>query len=556
MKKKLFRSFIVSLFVFTLFISVSNAYEFALYETVLPGYEEANFKTLSSSTQYGNYTLGQIKSLVYNYNKNGYESSSVSDDYNAMIQNLTDNGYFFWNQNNSNNPGYFTIGLFTDLGIKTCSDGETINLSQGYMGIDSGGWYAYYNGTNYCYYDITANSCYPRNFSNMLMDGTCNFINLPVKKLVYTGSNDYSWQGEYWYIPPISLVPVESEEPEVPGGPEFSTELTDDEIASVVQNFTNSSYWKNRNSNYTGFFIQRNELNGHYAVMIVPYNLIQYKFLSGIYIPANVSSSKYSAMDHDTYSIKYDDDNFGFQLPWNKWRQSFKIYDSSDGVNFNYTGEMHLSDYGQYRIPMTTPIIYSSFKIPFKTLIGEKIDEDGETVDNYSELTDYNFSDLVNSETGENYVFEDVPVEDNPVIQSLKELFNDLGSMIVAAFGFTVDKLTELADAAFASYGENVGTFIFGIVIKAFSVLFSSIFLLVRFAGFLLTLVAIPADVTLFNVAVDGVAWGTNFIEGLNFLKSLSWNNLNFWLLFECFASSLEIICFVKIIRRHYNQYF
>lgn len=358
MKKKIFCGLMMFWGIFILFISVSNAYEFVPYEIVSSGYKESNFKTLSASERCGDYTLGQIQVLVSSYNQNGYESSSVAADYNAMIQNLTDHGYFFWNCNNSRKPGCFRIGLFTDLGITTDSDGETINLNQGYMGIDSGGWYLYYNGSNYCYYDITANSCYSVTFSNMVMDGTCNFVNLPVKKLVYTGTNTYSWQGEYWYIPPISLVPIESEEPDFEG-------ISDGEKASIINSIVNLDDFidivpKNYRNQY---FIVYNAVSDNYKLYFYPeqYYLKGRKFAEG----------EVADVDYESYKIiAFEGSNF----LWDLW-QSISPFDyyvfsgsfNTEGMFSSYfSGYKDSHELNQYYFSVTDePIVYSSRDIGF-----------------------------------------------------------------------------------------------------------------------------------------------------------------------------------------------
>jgi len=199
---------------------------------------------------------------------------------------------------------------------------------------------------------------------------------------------------------------------------------------------------------------------------------------------------------------------------------------------------------------LTTPIIYSNFTIFFRTLLGDVWNEDGSVSVSYTDPLDYELSDLINSETGESYVFEDVEIEENPIIYALNKFFKDLSDLLRTV----IEGIFNFSDFLLKTFGENVFTLLFAIIIEAFSALVAGISLLVRFAGFLLTLVAIPADSSLFNVLVDGSAWGTHFIEGLNFLKGLSWNNLNFWTFFECFVAALEVIWTVRIVRRHYSQ--
>lgn len=244
----------------------------------------------------------------------------------------------------------------------------------------------------------------------------------------------------------------------------------------------------------------------------------------------------------------------GVVLPWQQWLREFKAYLSPDGVNFEYYGEIHMKEFGEQRFPMTTPIIYSNFVIPFKTLLGDTTNSFDEIVDSFTEEEEFNFSDLINSETGESYEFEDVPVVDDPITHALREFFTDLIGYLSSAFELVISKIFNFSEYLLSEFGENVFTLLFAIIIEAFSALVAGISLLVRFAGFVLTLVAIPADSSLFNVLVDGSAWGTHFIEGLNFLKGLSWNNLNLWTFFECFVVALEVIWTVRIVRRHYSQ--
>lgn len=549
MKKKLFHGLMVSLFVFTLFISVSNAEITSGKTYTVKATTVYSTQNKTVSTEFPEHTEESFISLLENYRDNPSESTF------GVIYDLFKNkgsgyGYVYGSVHNTDYE--VTIYAYSDslydFGIGLNADSEV-----SYLICNS-------NGGNYVRYKVQLTSDNNLTFQTQVTNSSdCCYHNLQsayvtshyrlddsVKQLAYVSSTSWKWDGTSYYTP-------STPEPEVPSGPEFSTELTDDEIADVVKNFSNSTYWKNRNSNYTGFFIQRNELNGNYAVMVVPDHLIRNKFVEGIYIPANASSSNYSVLDYDTYSIGHIKTGVP-QLPWNQWIESFKLYGSSDGINFEYAGEMLASDYMKYRIPMTTPVIYSNFTIPFKTLIGDTTNSFDEIIDSFTEETDYNFSNLVNSETGESYEFDDVPVEDNPIIRALREFFTDLTGYLSSAFEFVINKIFNFSEYLLNEFGENVFTLLFAIVIEAFSALVAGISLLVRFAGFLLTLVAIPADSSLFNVLVDGNAWGTHFIEGLNFLKGLSWNNLNLWTFFECFVAALEVIWTVKIVRRHYSQ--
>jgi len=89
----------------------------------------------------------------------------------------------------------------------------------------------------------------------------------------------------------------------------------------------------------SGFFIQRNELNGHYAVMMVPKPLISdSQYIQYLYIPADVVSGSYPKKDYDYYSIVYVEPN-GIQWhPPEEIFKKFQICDSVDGINFNYVG--------------------------------------------------------------------------------------------------------------------------------------------------------------------------------------------------------------------------
>lgn len=541
MKKKLLRHFVVSLFVFTLFISVTDA-EIKSGEM----FSISSFPSRGTMTcPFEGYTWGSIYTLIGNYMTDNETYSVVLDNLLSTVKSYGYD-YIYGSVYYASTQKYAGYCFF----YKNCEVGACVSSYNSYayrfiitsLNSDSI-YYAPDNGNNNGTTKSNFTGYIPLSSSNVQYESCYSSKN--IKHLNVSGSQ-YFWDGETYYH-------QGSTEPTIPAGPEFSTELTDDEIASVVENFSNSTYWKNRNSNYTGFFIQRNELNGHYAIMVVPNHLVHYKLVKGIYIPANVTGSNYPPKDQNTYVVGYIQTGLS-QLPWNRWIESFKIYDSSDGANFNYVGEMHASEYMKLRTPMTTPIIYSNFTIPFKTLIGVKMDEDGEITDSFTEESNSDFSNLVNSETGKSYVFENVPVEDNSIIRRLDELLKDLINYLSSAFEFILNKIFNFSEYLLDEFGENVFTLIFAIIIEAFSVLVSGISLLIRFASFLLTLVAIPADSTLFNIVVDGNAWGTNFIDGLNFLKGLSWNNLNFWKLFECFVTSVEVIWFVRIIRRHYSQ--
>lgn len=537
MKKKLFRSFIVSLFVFTLFISVSKA---ELVPNTL--YKSYSYNSTSNATYvdasskiFGDYKVSQIITrLTQAYNGDFTALDNLINEIESagqkvlVLKSSSETRYriCIWDgsgiptmQNITNGIG--TIGFldFFDEGVEQIQFYGTTG--------NSGAWFLQLTTTK------------PHAFvlgSNVESIYYCS-VPIPIVTLEGSSNSTYkvSWDGTSYFYQSAPL------------GPELP-ELTGEEMKSMIDKLRASEAYKSRlPAGYGDFFIVYNSVVDNYYAYVYPtkYNLAYryYDWTGSTYVANGLSSG-------DAINFMQYDPNKGlsWQKLWDAFVDTLFPFDyycfrlSSDGETFLYSTQYEIND-PAYFDTTEEHIIYSSkrmYLLVNSGVLGTEVDEENSIKQTI--LKDSSGNDIeVSINESEEY---------NPVVEALNRKFKELASFIE----FVLNGVFNFSDFLLKTFGENVFTLIFSIIIEAFSALVAGISLLVRFAGFVLTLVAIPADSSLFNVLVDGSAWGTHFIEGLNFLKGLSWNNLNLWTFFECFVAALEVIWTVRIVRRHYSQ--
>lgn len=393
--------------------------------------------------------------------------------------------------------------------------------------------------------DITAPGVYYF-VEDCIVETSSNISNikiLDVTNSTYTGSFTATWDGISYYM-------QSDPTPEVP---DFEG-ISDDEKAIIINSVVNSDEFINvvpkkyRNQ----YFIVYSQWTNTYKIYFYPeqYYLKGRKFAEG----------EVDGISYESYKIiAFEGSNFLWDLVQSVAPFQYYVFsgsfDSENEFSSYFYGYENSHELNQYYFSVKDdPLVYSSRDIGFVIF--------DLSTGKYIEDTENGIISAPLVDSSGNEIIIEIPEEEGPesigfwdsFLLKLKTLFTDLFGLLGATIEILLNKLFDLPAYLLEQYGENVFTLLFAIIVKALEVLVSGISLLFRFASFLLTLVAIPADSTLFNVVVDGSAWGTNFIRGLDFLKGLSWNNLNFWRLFEWFVASLEVIWTVRIVRRHYSS--
>lgn len=541
MKNKQINKFLLMFFLsFTLFFSVSNA-----EWTEIPSKASTQTSASTSDTIAG-YTLNQIR---------GFFTTGTSER-NAMLESVKKAGYYvLWVPYKDDLSKYYTlvfpISDSVDFGAQVSSSGyfyTYIYVENGYSfyRIDSSSGVKISCTKTGCYNSYTSNSFKYSDFESLIAEDPLKLGNVPyLKTLQY--NDGYYWNGTDYYYKNENT----SEESDL---------LTDDSIANIHEILMNSDLSKRMSKNKR-YFIVYSAISDSYDVYFYPdVDLVaryfsvdeNYKFVS--YSNSKTSYIELSQKDmwYAFNSATWYENLAAILNPSSYWKyQLFRKYPHQ--TSFSYKWEVDGCNIwetpGGLTLDLETQkIIYTSHDI------GNMIvEQDGEEyVGSIVEDNSITKPTLINPETGEEYILSNVPESSIEDVGFWENLIN-----------FILDKIFNLADALLTVFGANVVTLVFAIAIKSITVLVSSIALIFRFISFIMTLVAIPASSALLAVDVatnssglvfTGLNWGTRLIEGLNFIKSVQWNGLGLWTLFEVFVASLEVVIAVKIIRRHYRN--
>lgn len=342
--KKLNTIFSFVLLSFCLLINVSIA-EFSETTSV----PECIFTTgtvIDSSTQFGNYSLTDIKTLVTNYNSGGYEDSSFADDYNVMLDTLKANGYYFFNY--CDNYSSFILGTWSDTGVKIQTNGTYKGL---YFYFDIDAWYIYPAGSRF--YNKTSTSAGYFLIQLQVYDDNEHVqLNCPCKVLDRTTG---LWTSEY-----LISYPPNTDESDTPSLPSNA------EIAQTVQAFYNSDYYKN-NKDFKDFIVLLNTKTN--AISFIGHNFSEY--LSQQIVPANYEfdGEKYS-QDWWRFYLRSITD----QIKATLFERYYWLYSTIDlGETITYDGKGYMNDLLNLRFTTQSVIIYSTADYYVQTF--EKDDE-------------------------------------------------------------------------------------------------------------------------------------------------------------------------------------
>lgn len=196
---------------------------------------ESNYTTTPAT--FGDYTMATIKTIVKNYMN---DSTTYETQYNSMIEYLENMDLALVFAKRGTDSYCFVFPDNIDVGLYSDTNYYFINNGRVDFGTTAYSTYYYGNST-----DTTAV------YFNVNQTDSLFYSTKSVKKISY--ANGYYWDGTYIYEVPT--VPDEPESPSLPSNAE---------IASVVQAFYNSDYYKN-NKDFSDFMVLYNTTNGNYS---------------------------------------------------------------------------------------------------------------------------------------------------------------------------------------------------------------------------------------------------------------------------------------------------
>lgn len=523
--KKVLIMFVMS---FTLLFSVSSA------EIIQPNitYNKTAGPSTTWTSMFG-YSHSHINEIVNNYFLNGDE-----EPYNTLLNTIVSNNFYYVVVNSGRNSSkpygiYFWSNEIVDCGFDENSGVLFINAYTG----SNVGYQVYY--ADYAPSGSSTCGCY------------CNYIlfkeypvvetNFPIKSVTCPTVTSAIWDGVSYFGSSSSNIP----------------QLTDDELASIINTFINSEdFLSNRPSGYDDFFITYNTISEQYYAFLYKSTLdlaMTYGSFdeNGKFEPSGLST------DEGYKIFWYTRDNNIFQELWNnlQWIFSpseylcFRINPSINKVHYiaTYNDATWNSDSDMLFTTAEESIVYSSKDIHLMVK-----NNDGYIA--IDETNSYKEDILLNSSTNEEYVFNlpTVSVSETPwsrFINLITFIPSKIADAIANKMGF--NKVMFILSPLFETIYEILGVFL------------ACLAFIGRAITFVYTLPTIEASSALFNVdvatsskglAFSGNTWGTHFLSGLDKLKAYSWNGITLWSFFEAFVLALVAVIAIKLVRKHYHM--
>lgn len=535
----------------SLCINVSNALEFS--ETV--GVSAASFSIKANNTiaggqaiEFGDYNFYDFLNYTMAYVEGGCEDATIgiTTNYHNIFDYLTNNGYSVIVGSDGKQiivgPSSVDFGCSSSNSSVFCADSEDII------------YYCKKETDMYRFFTITCTKAgYTSTFGspivNLLPSTQNYFCNKNIKN-IYKSGDYYFWDGTYSY----------QADSVTPDTPVSNSLLTSEEFNSMLTEITTSElFYQHIPSDYRkNFFVQYDVDNKQYVFYFYPSN---YQ-VNGLKMNENdyylYCDKDFSWWDKVVESIKHlfsrETENLDYKIiyvsveednTYSPWYRSKTIL-SVEETLFNF--DLH-------------PIVYATKAIPFYGKHGGggiNIDTGDETLASSSE------SMILENIYGE----DNIAYNANPVETIANE--KSFWEKVVNRLSTLTSTLSNLPDTLIKKIpGINAITLVITIisplglgVIKIIQVLISSTRLVSRAVTFIYTLPTIKASSALFAVDVansskgiifTGHSWGTKFIEGLEMLKSFSWNGLNLWNLFSAFIAAMFTIQIIKYVRKHYH---
>lgn len=321
---RIFISFVLPFF--CLLISVSYAFEFGDNPLAIRGTEE--------NTDNVDVLCGYSKSEISHLYSNRI---SELDSYNEMLNNFSKQGYhiFFI-------TSYFVVfpkANFNDAGLWFDNSTKTYKYIL-YYDVD----------TTYYQYSYTSNDIISKKITGSGYFMFSHFVegawgNLPHLKIL-TYNSGFLWDGEtYQYKSEI-----------LPEGDTISLP-SNSEIASTVQAFYNTDYYKN-NKDFEDFIVMYN-YNTKY------FSFIGHKHGSNLGQVIVPPGYEYEGNSYDDDWWKFFLRNISSEISSNLWNRYYWLYSTNDlGKTFTYNGKGAISDLLNLHFATSSIIVYSTIDYP------------------------------------------------------------------------------------------------------------------------------------------------------------------------------------------------
>ena len=354
-KLNTFLSFV--LLSFCLLINVSNALEFEPNVNV-SSYVGHNYRV--ALDMYTNITSSYTFNDVYSIAQTYWTDQSNESDFVAMKNSVLSSGYTIWFGKATSNPFNFVCYVWKDT---ECDVGARINPYSGaptpYVACIEGDYLYFYDLANSCYFEKFNDVCL--SMQGIYWEGYPDYKYGvgKIKSLPDGAGGTRVWDGVSYYEP-YNVSDTEPIEPDTPSLPSNS------EIASAVQAFYNSDYYKN-NNDFKDFIVLLNTTNNN--ISIIGHNFASQ--LAQCIVPA----------DYEYDGESYNQDWWRFylrgitdQISATLLEKYYWLYNTTDlGETITYTGKGYMNDLLDVRFTTQSIIIYSTTDYFVQTF--EKDDE-------------------------------------------------------------------------------------------------------------------------------------------------------------------------------------
>lgn len=399
---------------FCLLVSVSRA-EFTL--TPLTNGSSFGASANVASTVCGDYTFSQINSITYN--RFTSDDSSYIAVFDTMSASLTEDGFKFMVVKANTEDKYIAFVGNSNISIGGLTD-ENAKLDLYFTQIDTSVKQSETNRVRR--FVVSSSAPYattvlidgsPTHGYDRNLDYTIIYSNVDVKQIVYSSGPTWDGTSYYW----------ERSEPEEPE--ETPTMPTNSEIASAVQAFYNSDYYKN-NKDFSDFMVVYNTTNGYFD--FVGHTLGN--TLGQVIIPPDY---RYQGKLYNNQWWKFFIDENQGALPYGS---SYYLYSTNDlGQNITYDGIGRISDLLNVDFGSHSVIVYSTTDYPVRTYILDETTGDYTYTDGIIEGNQYTYDENLNpSENGYN------PLDNFVTVNPSETIIGD------ADFGSFTDSFEENKD--------------------------------------------------------------------------------------------------------------